>query len=140
MELGLGYVIFNSDSPADLSACIFQNICEGKKDIDARIDAPCLISLALDTIGPKIEAFAPGFPWRQDKFLVRDGAWVDLATHPADAPYFYSQCLHPSRKGSRAMVFKTRQFTVFVVVPMAQWDDYESWLDKVEEVCLCCLL
>jgi len=77
---------------------IFQNICEGKKDIDARIDAPCLVTLALNTIGLKIEAFAPGFPWQQDKFIVRDGAWVDLATHTADVPYFYSQCLHPSRK------------------------------------------
>ncbi|KAG2349298.1 hypothetical protein BDR05DRAFT_943313 [Suillus weaverae] len=90
----------------------FGNICEGKKDINARINAPCLVVLALDTIGPKIEAFAPGFPWWQDKFLVHDGAWVDLATHPADVPYFYLQCLHPSRKG---------------------WDDYESWLNKVKE-------
>ncbi|KAG1721251.1 hypothetical protein EDB19DRAFT_1835594 [Suillus lakei] len=34
---------------------------------------------------------------------------------------------------SRAMVFKTRHFAVSVVVPMAQWNDYESWLDKIEE-------
>lgn len=104
------------------------------KDVDARIDAPGLVALARDTIGPKIEAFAPGFLWRQDKFIVRDGAWVDLATHPENVPYFYSQCLHPSRKGSRAMAFKTRHFAVSVVVPMAQWNDYESWLDKIEEV------
>ncbi|KAG1732589.1 hypothetical protein EDB19DRAFT_1831293 [Suillus lakei] len=98
----------------------FGNICEGMKDVDAQINAPGLVALALDTIRPKIEAFAPGFLWRQDKFIVRDGAWVDLATHPENVPYFYSQCLHPSRK-------------VSVVVPMAQWNDYESWLDKIEE-------
>ncbi|KAG1735511.1 hypothetical protein EDB19DRAFT_1830189 [Suillus lakei] len=105
----------------------------GFGDVDAQINAPGLVALALDTIRPKIEAFAPGFLWRQDKFIVRDGAWVDLATHPENVPYFYSQCLHPSRKGSCAMVFKTRHFAVSIVVPMAQWNDYESWLDKIEE-------
>lgn len=47
----------------------FQNICEGRKDVDARIDAPGLITLSLDTILPKIQAFATGFPWRQDQFV-----------------------------------------------------------------------
>ncbi|KAG0709186.1 hypothetical protein DFH29DRAFT_870203 [Suillus ampliporus] len=104
----------------------FGNICEGKKDVDARIDAPGLIALALDTIWPKIQAFAGGFPWRQDQFIIRDGGWVDLSNHPPRQPYFYSQC-------SRAMTFKPKQFLLYVVVPTAQWEDYETWLDKAEE-------
>ncbi|KIK37537.1 hypothetical protein CY34DRAFT_15633 [Suillus luteus UH-Slu-Lm8-n1] len=111
----------------------FGNICEGKKDIDARIDAPGLITLSLDTVLPKIQAFAAGFPWRQDQFIVRDGGWVDLSTHPPHQPYFYSQCMHATHKGSRAMTFKSKQFLLYVVVPMAQWEDYEMWLDKAEE-------
>ncbi|KAG1896357.1 uncharacterized protein F5891DRAFT_1247366 [Suillus fuscotomentosus] len=111
----------------------FGNICEGKKDVDARIDAPGLIALALDTIWPKIQAFAGGFPWRQDQFVIRDGGWVDLSTHPPRQPYFYSQCMHATRKGSRAMTFKPKQFLLYVVVPMSQWENYETWLDKAEE-------
>ncbi|KAG1760020.1 hypothetical protein EDD22DRAFT_955335 [Suillus occidentalis] len=111
----------------------FGNICEGKKDIDARIDAPGLIMLSLDTVLPKIQAFAAGFPWRQDQFIVRDGGWVDLSTHPPHQPYFYSQCMHATRKGSCATTFKSKQFLLYVVVPMAQWEDYEMWLDKAEE-------
>ncbi|KAG1833589.1 hypothetical protein F4604DRAFT_1605331, partial [Suillus subluteus] len=72
------------------------NICEGKKDIDAQSDAPQLITLALETVRPKILAFAPGFPWREDEFIVRDGGWVDLSTHPPNFAYFYKQCVHPS--------------------------------------------
>ncbi|KAG1869626.1 hypothetical protein F4604DRAFT_1927030 [Suillus subluteus] len=60
----------------------FGNICEGKKDLDARIDAPGLIALALDTILPKVQAFAVGFPWCHDQFVIRDGGWVDKSTHP----------------------------------------------------------
>ncbi|KAG0692869.1 hypothetical protein DFH29DRAFT_881978, partial [Suillus ampliporus] len=88
----------------------FGNICEGKKDVDARIDAPGLIALALDTIWPKIQAFVGGFPWRQDQFIIRDGGWA--------------RC---------AMTFKPKQFLLYVVVPTAQWEDYETWLDKAEE-------
>jgi hypothetical protein len=112
----------------------FQNICEGKKDIDACIDAPGLIALALDTVMPKIQAFAVGFPWRQNEFVIRDGEWVDLSTHPPSKPYFHSQCMHATRKGSRTMTFKSKQFILSVVVPMAQWESYETWLEKMEEV------
>ncbi|KAG1878330.1 hypothetical protein F4604DRAFT_1680016 [Suillus subluteus] len=111
----------------------FGNICEGKKDVDARIDAPGLIALSLDTVLPKIQAFAAGFPWHQDQFIVRDGGWVDLSTHPPRQPYFYSQCMHAARKGLRAMTFKSKQFLLYVVVPAAQWEDYEAWLEKAEE-------
>ncbi|KAG1808361.1 hypothetical protein EV424DRAFT_1543509 [Suillus variegatus] len=111
----------------------FGNICEGRKDVDARIDAPGLITLSLDTILPKIQAFATGFPWRQDQFVIRDGGWVDLSTHPPCQPYFYSQCTQATRKGLRAMTFKLKQFLLYVVVPTAQWEDYETWLEKAEE-------
>jgi len=96
------------------------------------MDAPGLITLALETVGPKISAFAVGFLWRQREFIVRDGGWVDLSTHPANIPYFYSQCLQASRKGTRTTIFKSKQFTLSVVVPMVQWDEYEMWLDKVQ--------
>ncbi|KAG2352477.1 hypothetical protein BDR07DRAFT_1480291 [Suillus spraguei] len=111
----------------------FGNICEGRKDVDARIDAPGLITLSLDTILPKIQAFATGFPWRQDQFVIRDGGWVDLSTHPPRQPYFYSQCTQATRKGLRAMTFKSKIFLLYVVVPTAQWEDYETWLEKAEE-------
>ncbi|KAG2150989.1 uncharacterized protein EDB93DRAFT_1276702 [Suillus bovinus] len=111
----------------------FGNICEGRKDVDARIDAPGLITLSLDTILPKIQAFATGFPWRQDQFVIRDGGWVDLSTHPPRQPYFYSQCTQATRKGLRTMTFKSKQFLLYVVVPTAQWEDYETWLEKAEE-------
>ncbi|KAG2043747.1 hypothetical protein BDR03DRAFT_1004992 [Suillus americanus] len=48
----------------------FGNICEGKKDIDAHMDAPTLIELTLDTVLPKILAFGSGFPWRTEEFVV----------------------------------------------------------------------
>ncbi|KAG1726456.1 hypothetical protein EDB19DRAFT_1944811 [Suillus lakei] len=111
----------------------YSNICEGQKDVDARIDAPGLITLSLDTILPKIQAFVTGFPWRQDQFIIQDGGWVDLSTHPPRQPYFYSQCTQATRKGLRAMTFKLKQFLLYVVVPMAQWEDYEMWLEKAEE-------
>jgi hypothetical protein len=86
-------------------------------------------------VRPKISAFALGFPWREEEFIVRDGGWVDLSTHPPNFAYFYKQCVQPSRtKGPRTSVFKTKQFQLSVVVPMSQWDEYESWLEKIEEV------
>jgi hypothetical protein len=84
----------------------------------------------------KIQAFATGFPWRQDQFIIRDGRWVDLSTHPPHQPYFYSQCMQATRKGLHAMTFKSKQFLLYVIVPTAQWEDYETWLEKAEEVCI----
>jgi len=66
-----------------------QNIREGKRDVDARIDAPGLIEIAFDTVLPKILTFGAGFPWRIDEFVVRDSMWVDLSTHQATVPYFF---------------------------------------------------
>ncbi|KAG1777876.1 hypothetical protein EV702DRAFT_1044910 [Suillus placidus] len=46
-----------------------ENICEGKKDIDAQIDAPSLINLALETVLLKLHAFGSTFSWRNHKFI-----------------------------------------------------------------------
>ena len=73
-----------------------QNICEGKKDIDALITADGLVTISLETIIPKVKMFCPSFPWRVDKFIVRDSEWVDLSAHCSPLPYFYSQCLQPA--------------------------------------------
>ena len=73
-----------------------QNICEGKKDIDALITADGLVTISLETIIPKVKMFCPSFPWRVDKFVVRDSEWVDLSAHCSPLPYFYSQCLQPA--------------------------------------------
>ncbi|KIK32291.1 hypothetical protein CY34DRAFT_47153, partial [Suillus luteus UH-Slu-Lm8-n1] len=73
-----------------------ENICEGKKDIDVQIDAPQLITLALKMVRSKILAFAPGFPWHEDEFIICDGGWVDLSNHPPNLAYFYKQCVQPS--------------------------------------------
>ncbi|KAG1811330.1 hypothetical protein EV424DRAFT_1542551 [Suillus variegatus] len=109
------------------------NICEGKKDIDARIDAPGLIALAFDTVTPKLFVFGNGFPWRTDEFTVQDAAWVDLSTHQPNIPYFFSQCLVPSRCGQKAPTFKSKQFPLSVIVPAVQWGEYEEWLESIEE-------
>ncbi|KIK91876.1 hypothetical protein PAXRUDRAFT_148509 [Paxillus rubicundulus Ve08.2h10] len=110
------------------------SICEGRKDIDARITAPELVTIALDTIIPCIEAFCRQFPWRPREFVVHDVRWADLTKHPIPSqPYFYRECLQPSsRKNSKAMVFKTKLFSLFVVVPDSQWQDYQDFLEDLE--------
>ncbi|KAI5991632.1 hypothetical protein EDD15DRAFT_2368972 [Pisolithus albus] len=108
----------------------FGNICEGKKDIDALILAHDLVPIALDTIIPKVKRFCPTFAWRFDEFTVRDTEWVDLAEHRSPVPFFYSQCLQPARKNPKAMTFKPKQFTLYVVVPAMQWLEYEAFAEK----------
>ncbi|KAG2134629.1 hypothetical protein BD769DRAFT_1665069 [Suillus cothurnatus] len=108
------------------------NICEGKKGINAQIDAPGLIKLALVTIVPKLQIFGSEFVWRVNEFIVRDSGWVDLSSHQPLVAYFYNQCQQLSRKGSKTMVFKSKQFTLMVVVPEAQWIEYENWWEDAE--------
>ncbi|KAG1876491.1 hypothetical protein DFJ58DRAFT_865615 [Suillus subalutaceus] len=96
-------------------------ICEGKKDIDVRIDAPGLINLAFDTVIPKLLVFGNGFPWRINEFTVRDAGWVNLSTHPSHVPYFFLPMLSALSAWAK------------VTVPAAQWVEYEEWLDKIEE-------
>ncbi|KAI6105969.1 hypothetical protein EDD16DRAFT_1633063 [Pisolithus croceorrhizus] len=108
----------------------FGNICEGKKDIDALISAHDLVPIALDTIIPKVKRFCPSFPWRFNEFTVHDTDWVDLAEHRSPVPFFYSQCLQPAHKNPKAMTFKSKQFTLYVVVPAAQWLEFEVFMEK----------
>ena len=93
------------------------------------ITASELVNIALDTIIPKIQAFCPTFPWRINEFVVRDTEWVDLSAHNSESPYFYSQCLQNSRKKPDAYTFKTKQFSLAVVVPATQWAEYEAFID-----------
>ncbi|KAG1879968.1 hypothetical protein F4604DRAFT_1922644 [Suillus subluteus] len=109
------------------------NICEGKKDVDARIDASGLIKLALETVVPKLCKFDGEFVWRVEEFVIQDAAWVDLSNHLQSVPYFYDQCLQPSRKGTKS-TFKSKQFVLMVVVPEAQWNEYENWLELRAEM------
>ncbi|KAG2153622.1 uncharacterized protein EDB93DRAFT_1248527 [Suillus bovinus] len=108
-----------------------RNICEGKKDVDAQIDTPGLIELALETVVPKLRKFGGEFIWCVEEFIIRDAAWVDLSNHPPSVPYFYDQCLQPSCKGTKS-TFKSKQFMLMVVVPEAQWNKYENWLEQIE--------
>jgi hypothetical protein len=49
-------------------------------------------------------------------------------------PYFYDECLHVSKaKNSRAMVFKTEQFSIFVVVPEKQWEEFQEFKEKPKQ-------
>jgi len=34
----------------------------------------------------------------------------------------------------KAPVFKTKQFAMIVIVPEAQWNDYEEWVENTENV------
>ncbi|KAG1767514.1 hypothetical protein EDD22DRAFT_844471 [Suillus occidentalis] len=110
-----------------------QNICEGKKDIDAQIDTPRLITLAFDTVTPKLFVFGNGFPWHTNEFTVWDATWVDLSTHQPNIPYFFSQCLVPSQCGQKAPPFKSKQFPLSVIVLVVQWGECEEWLESIEE-------
>ncbi|KAI6106000.1 hypothetical protein EDD16DRAFT_1713864 [Pisolithus croceorrhizus] len=114
----------------------FGCICEGMKDIDARITAPELASIALAKLTPKIVAFCPQFLWRPSEFVVCDSSWVDLSSVPEPMqPYFYHECLHPgSRKNFKTPVFKPKQFPLFVIIPESQWREYESHKLAEEEM------
>ncbi|KAI6139078.1 hypothetical protein EDD17DRAFT_1805563 [Pisolithus thermaeus] len=86
----------------------FGNICEGKKDINAHICAHDLIPITLEMIIPKVKKFCPMFPWQFDEF----------------------NCLQPAHKDARGMAFKSKQFTLYIVVPAAQWVEYEALMEK----------
>ncbi|KAG6372778.1 hypothetical protein JVT61DRAFT_7177 [Boletus reticuloceps] len=110
---------------------IIGSICEGLKDVDVQISAQALTSLALATIIPRIKAYNNLFPWCESEFIVCDEKWVNLSTYADMQPYFYAECLHPSKaKNSHAVVFKTEQFALYVVVPEKQWVEYETFKEK----------
>jgi len=92
-----------------------------------------LASIALETVIPGIKTYYPSFRWQENEFTVRDNKWVDLARYSSFQAYFYKDCLHPStRKGAKSMVFKTKQFTLFIVVPECQWEEFEAFRDKCD--------
>ena len=112
---------------------VVKSICEGLKDIPAVAPAAELVVMALETITPRIKAYDPRFAWHECEFIVRDAKWVDLSRHPSSDPYFYADCLHPStRKNSKATVFKSKQFSLHVVIPERQWMEYEAFKEKSE--------
>ena len=91
------------------------------------------MSIVLETVIPHIKAYNPQFQWQENKFVVHDAKWIDLSKHPSLQPYFYNKCLHASnRKGSKAPVFKSKQFGLFIIVPEHQWEEFEMFRDKLK--------
>ncbi|KAI6005573.1 hypothetical protein EDD15DRAFT_2358723 [Pisolithus albus] len=105
---------------------VINNICEGLKEIDAQSMAPELVAIALETVVPRIKAYCPEFSWEEKEFVVRDSKWVDLMMHAGSHPYFYNDCIHPSKKGAK-VVFKSKQFALYVIVPESQWERVEEF-------------
>ncbi|KAG1831404.1 hypothetical protein EV424DRAFT_1343134 [Suillus variegatus] len=94
-----------------------ENICEGKRGLNAQIHASGLIELALVTIVSKLQIFSGEFVWQVDEFIVQDSGWVDLSSCRCSVPYSYDQCQQLSRKGSKTIVSKLKQFTLMIVLP-----------------------
>lgn len=58
---------------------------------------------------------------------------MDLSRYASNDPYSYTDYLHPStQKNSRATVFKTKQFSLHVIIPEYQWMEYEAFKEKLE--------
>ncbi|KAL4072559.1 hypothetical protein V8B97DRAFT_2023344 [Scleroderma yunnanense] len=107
-----------------ISLEIFASICEGMKDIDALSTAAELASIALKMVVPWIKAYDPLFQWCESEF-------VDLLRHASPQPYFYNECLQASNhKNSKAMIFVSKQFSLSVVVPQGQWEEFEAFKEK----------
>lgn len=111
---------------------MINNICEGLKEIDAQSTAPELAAVALETVVPRIKAYCPKFSWREKEFVVRDNKWVDLMMYASSHPYFYDECIHPSKKGGK-MVFKSKQFALYVIVPESQWEKLEEFRNNLKD-------
>ena len=113
-----------------INSCL-QSICKGLKDINAESTAKELASIAFEMVVPCIKAYYPSFQWRESEFIVRDNKWVDLSKHLSFQAYFYNDCLHPrNQKGAKGVVFKTKQFALFVIVPEFQWGQFEAFWEK----------
>ncbi|KAI6138900.1 hypothetical protein BKA82DRAFT_144031 [Pisolithus tinctorius] len=107
-------------------------ICEGLKDVDALSTVHELLAIALGILVLRIKDYCPQFPWQEEEFFVCDSKWVDLSRHSSPMAYFYGDCLHDSnRKGSKAKVFKSKQFMLFVIVPANQWEEFEEFREKL---------
>lgn len=63
---------------------------------------------------------------------MRDEAWVDLAKYSDPyRPYFYNDCF-PPKKGSKGGNFKTKTYTLNVIIPQPQWLEYEAFKEELE--------
>ncbi|KAI6142100.1 hypothetical protein BKA82DRAFT_4438534 [Pisolithus tinctorius] len=108
------------------------SICEGLKDIDMLGTVHELSAIALGILVPRIKDYCPQFPWQEEEFFIHDSKWVDLSRHSSPTAYFYGDCLHDSNwKGSKAKVFKSKQFMLFVIVPANQWEEFEEFREKL---------
>ncbi|KAF8124202.1 hypothetical protein EV363DRAFT_1178316 [Boletus edulis] len=93
-----------------------------------------LTSMGLKTVIPQIMSYNTEFPWQPDEFIVWDKKWVNISSYPNPQPYFYNRCLHASKvNNSKATVFRTMQFNLFVVVLEKQWLEYEKYKEKHEQ-------
>ncbi|KAI6156716.1 hypothetical protein BKA82DRAFT_4345777 [Pisolithus tinctorius] len=113
-----------------------RNICKGLKDINALASAAELMDITLHTITPCSQAFHPEFLWHDSEFVVCDAMWVDLFQHSltSNKLYFYAQCLHlATHKNSQAMVFKAKQFSLYIVIPASQWQELEAFQEKLDD-------
>ncbi|KIK81807.1 hypothetical protein PAXRUDRAFT_155220 [Paxillus rubicundulus Ve08.2h10] len=108
---------------------------DGMRDIDAHIKAPELVTIALLIIIPRIQVYCHDFPWHVDKIVVHDPSWVNLANHPdMIQPYFYQACFQTSsHKNVKNKVFKSKHFSLYVVISEAQWHNYENFLKKADD-------
>ncbi|KAI5997270.1 hypothetical protein F5J12DRAFT_785209 [Pisolithus orientalis] len=116
----------------NLQANNIRSICEGLKDVDALSTAHELSAIALGILVLRIKDYCPQFPWREEEFFIHDSKWVDLSRHSSPTAYFYGDCLHDSnQKGSKAKVFKSKQFMLFIIVPVNQWEEFEEFREKL---------
>ncbi|KIK80941.1 hypothetical protein PAXRUDRAFT_74800, partial [Paxillus rubicundulus Ve08.2h10] len=124
-----------SPKKGHLHGTAFGSICEGRRDIDARITAPELVIIVLKVIVPSIKSFCLNFPWQEDESIIHDECWVNLAKvdYPLE-PYFYGKCfVSVSCKNTENMVFKSKQFSLYDIVPEAQWFEYKAFIKKYHE-------
>ncbi|KAI6102258.1 hypothetical protein F5141DRAFT_1065737 [Pisolithus sp. B1] len=91
------------------------------------------MAITLETVVPRIKAYCPEFSWQEKEFIVHDSKWVDLMMHAGLHPYFYNDCIHPSKKCAK-VVFKSKQFALYVIIPKSQWERVEEFRNilKVE--------
>ncbi|KAL4074887.1 hypothetical protein V8B97DRAFT_2022499 [Scleroderma yunnanense] len=100
----------------NLQANNISNICEGLKDINALSTACKLVAIVLETVVPHIKAYK----------------WVNLSQDPNPQLYFYNDCLYISnQKGLKGMVFKPKQFMLFITMPANQWEEFEMFQEKL---------
>ncbi|KAI6002395.1 hypothetical protein F5J12DRAFT_894162 [Pisolithus orientalis] len=88
------------------------SLCEGLKDVDMLSTVHELLAIALGILVLCIKDYCPQFP--------------------CPMAYFYGDCLHDSNwRGSKARVFKSKQFMSFIIVPANQWEEFQEFQEKL---------